>query len=284
MFERYTEKARRAIFFARYEASQYGSNTIETEHLLLGLLREDRALTRKVLGEKGSAQSLRDEIESRITRGERISTSVEVPLSAECTRILIMAAEESERLAQKHVGTEHLLLGILREDGCLARRLLTERGLTLAWLREWLCEELARPSDDPQKKASEEIVSVMRLAAAWGSGQASEFARMFAADGQFVDPQGNLWIGPPHINEAAKLVFTAPGWARTQGKIEDVQFVGSKAAMVTLLWDAAGAEKLEKANPGCVRMTVILTQKPDGWTIARVQATGLQPQSRSAVV
>jgi uncharacterized protein (TIGR02246 family) len=280
MFERYTEKARRAIFFARYEASQYGSQTIETEHLLLGLLREDRALTRKVLGEKGGAQSLRDEIESRITRGERISTSVEVPLSAECTRILIMAAEESERLAQKHVGTEHLLLGILREDDCFARRLLTERGLTLAWLRE----ELASPSDDPQKKAPEEIVSVMRLAAAWGSGQAAEFARMFAADGQFVDPQGNLWIGPTRIKEAARLVLTAPGWAQTQGKIEDVQFVGSKAAMVTLVWEAAGAEKVEKANPGCVRMTVILTQKPDGWTIARVQATGLQPQSRSAVV
>ena len=278
MFERYTEKARRAIFFARYEASQYGSKTIETEHLLLGLLREDRALTRKVLGEKGSAQSLRDEIESRITRGERISTSVDVPLSAECTRILIMAAEESERLAQKHVGTEHLLLGILREDDCFAGRLLTERGLTLAWLRE----ELASPSDDPQK--TEEIVSVMRLAAAWGTGQASEFARMFAADGQFVDPRGDLWIGPAHINEAAKRVFGAPGWAKTQGKIEDVQFVGSKAAMVTLVWEGAAAEKLEKANPGCVRMTVILTQKPDGWTIARVQATGLQPQSRSAAV
>src|ERR1700692_4226483 len=104
MFERYTEKARRSIFFARYEASQYGSTTIETEHLLLGVLREDRALTRKVLGEKGGAQSLRDEIESRITRGERISTSVEVPLSAEGTRILLMAAEESERLAPTHGG------------------------------------------------------------------------------------------------------------------------------------------------------------------------------------
>lgn len=276
MFERFTEKARRAIFFARYEASQYGSKIIETEHLLLGILREDHALARKFLGEKGGAQSLRDEIEAHITRGERISTSVEVPLSAECKRVLMMAAEESERLAQKHVGTEHLLLGILREDDCFAARLLTDRGLTLACLRD----ELARRSDDPQKKTSEEIVSVMRFAAAWGSGQASEFARMFAADGQFVDPQGNLWIGPSHINEASKLVFTAPGWAKTQGKIEDVQFVGSKAVMATLVWEAA--EKLEKANPGCVRMTVILTQKSEGWIIARVQATGLQPQSRSA--
>ena len=69
MFERYTEKARRVIFFARYEASQYGSPYIETEHLLLGLIsRGSSALTRKFLSEKGGAQSLRDEIESQITR------------------------------------------------------------------------------------------------------------------------------------------------------------------------------------------------------------------------
>ena len=104
MFERYTEKARRVIFFARYEASQYGSKTIETEHLLLGLFREDPALTRKFISEKGGVQSMRDEIESQIMRGERISASVEVPLSAECKRILNMAGEEAERLGVKHVG------------------------------------------------------------------------------------------------------------------------------------------------------------------------------------
>jgi uncharacterized protein (TIGR02246 family) len=277
MFERYTETARRAIFFARYEASQYGSMTIETEHLLLGILREDHAIGRKFLNEKGGAQAVRDEIEREITRGERISTSVEVPLSTQCTRIFQMAAEESERLGQKHIGTEHLLLGVLREGGCFAARLLNERGLELAWLRE----ELAKRSDDPQKKISEEIVSIMRLAVAWGSGQAFEFSAMFAADGQFVDPRGDLWIGPAHISEAAKRIFASEGWAQTHGKIEDVQFVGSRAAVATLMWEST--ERLEKANPGCVRMTVILTQKAEGWIISRVQATALHPQSRSAV-
>ncbi len=281
MFERYTEKARRVIFFARYEASQYGSMSIETEHLLLGLFREDHALARKFLSEKGGAQSLRDEIESQIIRGERLSTAVEIPISAECRRILNKAAEESERLGTKHIAPEHILLGILHEHDCLAARLLHERGLTIDWLRE----ELARPSGDPQKKfeqAAEEIVSAMQIAKAWGLGQATEFARMFAADGQFVDPQGNLWIGPARIHETLRLIFAAPGWAKSIGKIEDVQFVGSKAAMVTLVWESS--VKVEKPNPGCVRMTVILTQKPDGWGIARVQTTGLQPQSRSAGV
>src|SRR6266436_5419065 len=118
VFERYTEKARRVIFFARYEASQYGSPYIETEHLLLGLMREDKALANRFLRQQGSIESIRKEIEARITIRERISTSVEVPLSAECKRILNMAAEEAERLGHKHVGTEHLLLGILREEKC----------------------------------------------------------------------------------------------------------------------------------------------------------------------
>ena len=61
MFERFTEKARRVVFFARYEAIQYGSTTIETEHLLLGILRQDQGTARKFLSEKGGVQSIRDE-------------------------------------------------------------------------------------------------------------------------------------------------------------------------------------------------------------------------------
>ena len=144
MFERYTEKARRVIFFARYEASQYGSPYIETEHLLLGLMREDKALASRFLRSHGAIESIRKEIEARITIRERISTSVEVPLSQECKRILNFAAEEAERLGHKHVGTEHLLLGILREEKCFGAEILSERGVRLSALRE----EMARGSGE----------------------------------------------------------------------------------------------------------------------------------------
>ncbi len=116
MFERYTEKARRVIFFARYEASQYGAASIESEHLLLGLLREDWTLNKRILGQKGTAEDIRKEIEGQITIGKRVATSVEMPLSAESKHILSWAFEEAERLGDKYVGTEHLLLGILREE------------------------------------------------------------------------------------------------------------------------------------------------------------------------
>src|SRR5579862_5148186 len=75
MFERYTEKARRVIFFARYEASQFGSPCIETEHLLLGLLREDKALTNRFLRSSASVESIRKQIEASTTMREKVSTS-----------------------------------------------------------------------------------------------------------------------------------------------------------------------------------------------------------------
>src|SRR5271163_3083687 len=105
MFEKYTEKARRVVFFARYEAAQYGSPFIETEHLLLGLLREDKALANRFLRGRDSADTIKKEIEDRIEKRSKTSTSVEVPLSQECKRILQSATTEAESMNQKTVGT-----------------------------------------------------------------------------------------------------------------------------------------------------------------------------------
>src|ERR1700761_8600101 len=149
MFERYTEKARRVIFFARYEASQFGSPYIETEHLLLGLLREDKALTNRFLRSHASVESIRKQIEGHTTIREKVSTSVDLPLSNECKRVLAYAAEEAERLSHKHIGTEHLLLGLLREEKCFAAEILHERGLRLSSIRE----ELARTSQEKAQPA-----------------------------------------------------------------------------------------------------------------------------------
>ncbi len=134
MFERYTEKARRVVFFARYEASHYGSPWIETGHLLLGLLREYRELPRMM--EAGSIEAIRKEIDASTESRPSTSTSIDLPLSNECKRVLAYAAEEAERLAHKYIGAEHLVLGLLREKDCFGAQLLRERGLTLDQLRE----------------------------------------------------------------------------------------------------------------------------------------------------
>src|SRR5689334_14373948 len=99
MFERYTEKARRVIFFARYEASQFGSPYIETEHMLLGVLREDKGFTRRFVHGETGVEAVRAQIEAATFKGEKVSTSVDLPLSNECKRVLAYAAEEAERLS-----------------------------------------------------------------------------------------------------------------------------------------------------------------------------------------
>jgi acetyltransferase-like isoleucine patch superfamily enzyme len=141
MFERYTEKARRVTFFARYEASQFGSPYIETEHLLLGLLRADKALVNRFLRAQASAESIRKQIEAHATVREKTATSVDLPLSNEGKRVLAYAAEEAARLGHSHIGSEHLLLGLLREDKCFAARILEERGVKLAQVRDELARE-----------------------------------------------------------------------------------------------------------------------------------------------
>src|SRR6266699_462953 len=157
MFERYTEKARRVIFFARYEASQFGSPYIETEHLLLGLLREDKALTNRFLRSHSSIESIRKQIEGRTTIREKVSTSVDLPLSQECKRVLAYAAEEAERLSHKHIGTEHLLLGLLREEKSFAAEILHERGLRLTTIRE----ELSRAQNEKMSSSRPKETSLL---------------------------------------------------------------------------------------------------------------------------
>lgn len=134
MFERFTEKARRIIFFARYEASQFGSPFIETEHLLLGLLREDKGLCRRF--GIGSAESIRQEVEQHTILREKTSTSIDLPLSDESKRVFNYAAEEADKLNDRHIGTEHLLLGLLHEKKSFAGELLTSRGVKLDDVRD----------------------------------------------------------------------------------------------------------------------------------------------------
>ena len=154
MFERYTEKARRTIFFARYEASQYGSPYIETEHLLLGVLRESNVLAKLVIGSQSNIEAVRKAIEARIVQGTPIPTSVDMPLSNECKRVLAYAFEEAERFGHQQVGTEHVLLGLLREKSSKAAAVLNELGVTLERTRD---EIAATPPDtfDPGGQPAE---------------------------------------------------------------------------------------------------------------------------------
>jgi len=141
MFDRFVEKARRVIFFARYEASQLGAHQIESEHLLLGLLREDRFLFRHLMPSGWAIESVRRKIEFGAPIREMVSTSVDMPLSTESKNVLTYAVEEADSLGDAHIETKHLLLGILREGKCVAAKLLHEDGVELSVAREILAAD-----------------------------------------------------------------------------------------------------------------------------------------------
>jgi hypothetical protein len=131
VFERYTERGRRAIFFARYEASQFGTPEITSAQLLLGILREDKTIAMQ-LG-MGAAESIRKELEP--TKGQPTATSVDLPVSIEAKRALAYAAEEAERLNHKHIHTPHLVLGLMRVEDSLPAKLLRKHGVVLEKFR-----------------------------------------------------------------------------------------------------------------------------------------------------
>lgn len=127
---------RRVIFFARYEAAELGAPYIETEHLLLGLLLEDKALFNQVLaGGLAEGDTMREELKAAETPRGRISTSVDLPLGVASKRVLAYTSEEAERLNYREIATHHLLLGLLRETESKAARALRQHGLELEALR-----------------------------------------------------------------------------------------------------------------------------------------------------
>ena len=132
MFERYTERARRALFFARYEASQLGNLSIAPEHLLLGILRDSESAGGKLLQQRGVVlHVIRSQIESRLQGSGQFSASVEIPFTNQTKRILQGAAIEADRLGHPDIDVEHLLLAILGENDTFASSLLSAAGLQL---------------------------------------------------------------------------------------------------------------------------------------------------------
>ena len=160
MFERYTEKARRVIFFARYEASQFGSPYIETEHLLLGDTPGRHGHRQTFVAALLSPSKLfASGSRNKRPRGKRFPLLVDLPLSEGCKRVLAYAAEEAERLADKHIGTNHLLLGLVQEKDGLAAKVLSEAGFNPSEFRD----EIGRMSDASWKVARTQKARLERL-------------------------------------------------------------------------------------------------------------------------
>lgn len=139
-----SEKVRRLVFFAQFEAKRSGSSEVETGHLLLVVLREQKKYLDLFLPLASSMESVCLEIEQTLHTTENISPfestpiTSRPPISEECSRAQIYAREEATRLSSQRIGTEHLLLGLLRDEGTFASRTMRKYGAELEKIRTGL--------------------------------------------------------------------------------------------------------------------------------------------------
>lgn len=278
MFERFTEKARRVIFFARYEASQYGSKYIDSEHILLGLFREDPVLMNRALRRPGGESQIRQEIERGIERRERISTSVEVPLSEGAKRILRSATAEAEQLKNTHVGTEHILLGILMTPDSVAARTLTGRGVALADFRAQVSSGAGFERQALPIRQIEATAAINAFLSGIGWTNWTEFSFSLAENAQFVDSRGKRWQGREEIGtqfDALLLPYAKKGVTFI---LESIDACAATIFMGSILWEnvTVGDGKSKSMQ----RMTIFVEERQRHWLVFFIQVTPVRIEDR----
>src|ERR687885_928019 len=129
MFERFTERARKVVVVAQDEARHFNHNYIGTEHLLLGLLREDEGVAARALGSLNiTLDEVREQVESIVGYGEE-GTGGQAPFTPRSKKVLELALREALQLGHNYIGTEHILLGLVRESEGVAARVLSNLGV-----------------------------------------------------------------------------------------------------------------------------------------------------------
>ena len=136
MWQRFSERARKVVFYAQEEAQKFGEGYVSTEHLLLGILREDHSSAGQVLTAAGiSAIKVRLAVESQLPKGDARPPQ-DMTLTPRAKRVIDLAYDEARHLNHNYIGTEHLLLGLIREGDGLAGRVLAKFGAELEAIRE----------------------------------------------------------------------------------------------------------------------------------------------------
>jgi len=150
MWQRFTERARKVVFYAQEEAQKFGEGYVSTEHLLLGLVRESDSVAARVLEKLGvSLNRIRAEVEKQLPRGDA-RPSQDMTLTPRAKRVIDLAYDEARNLNNNYIGTEHLLLGLIREGDGLAGRVLAKLGVELERARR---EVMALQDNESQTKS-----------------------------------------------------------------------------------------------------------------------------------
>jgi hypothetical protein len=272
MFERYTEHGRQAILYARHEAHRHGSPVIDTEHVLLGLLRADRTSLQSLPGRYDAVADIRGEIESRLARVENATDSVDLPLSADSSKALAFAEEAAVQLGHRSVDITHMLVGLVRVETSVAAQVLTARGLRAD-------ELLRRIGDSPiplfyVKASPGAILTLSSFLSGLQSLKAGELLGFFAERAEFTDAKGKRWTYS-EIRRQFEALF-APYAKKSATYYLEATLVDTRESFVsTVVWRSTA--HTSEASPWLERMTVGMVPRKDDWEIASIQVAAVDP-------
>jgi hypothetical protein len=212
VFERFTERARQVVVLAQEEARSLRHNYIGTEHLLLGLLREEDGLAALVLGSLDiTAERVRGAVTRIVGPGEEV-TSGQIPFTPRAKKVLELALREAQRLGHNYIGTEHILLGVVRENEGVAARILLDFDADSKKIRAEVMRTLSGPGSRGRERAR-------------ASGPRVHIERQPDLPRPVLDwhrasilwrPEGLELRVPLHLNEGAIAAFAAdPAWSTT---------------------------------------------------------------------
>ena len=155
MFERFTDQARRVVVLAQEESRMLNHNYIGTEHLLLGLIHEGDGGAATALEAMGiSLEAVRQQVEEIVGKGQD-APSGHIPFTPRAKKVLELSLRESLQLGHNYIGTEHILLGLIREGDGLAAQILVRLGADLAEVREQVLRQLAdQPAEQREHRSS----------------------------------------------------------------------------------------------------------------------------------
>jgi hypothetical protein len=274
MFERYTEHARRAIFFAKYEAGNAGSRSIDPDHLALGLLWDAYPLMKYLNSGAITLPDLREKLGFRSTRKMPFSMKDNVPLSMRSKKILRESAVASDDLGQKHIGPEHLMLALVKVKESFLSKMFPRGHADLNSLRNRVAKV---PPPMPKVEAIENSFTVARVLESLAEGVEDAFLPYLADELQFMGKDGNLHLGRDAFIENRQEILGPLTGKTVTFKVEDEEKKFSGIRLCTLLWKESN--KAGKPEEDDLRMTGLFSAGDNGFSVFLIQVSSLSPSA-----
>jgi len=268
MFERYTEHGRRAIFFAKYEAANAGSRSIDPEHLALGLLWDAYPLVKYLNSSAVTLSELRETLDVRSRHKKPRTMKDNIPLSTRSKEIVRGSAVASDDLGQRHIGPEHLMLALPKVEKSFLDKMFPGGHADLNSLRSCLTKV---PPPLPSAAANGNSATVESVLTSLTAGVDDIFLPYLADQLQFRGLDGNLVRGRKAFMERKKDALGPLSGKTVTFRVEDEERKSSGIRICTLLWKEP--KNAGQSDEGDLCMTGLFSVGNNGFSIFLIQVT-----------